>query len=192
MGHFKSEYGAVSHHLKKRYKKSKNKAITLSAFPGFDFTPRRGRLRPLPKRVRFYFKQMSKNAAIRHGIDPNLFAAQITQESGADPRRISGAGAVGIAQIVPRYHPNANAWDPRKALDYAARHMAGLVKQYGNYEQALSVYNSGRPNAYKNPRFAGGETYTYVRSIKALSAKQTPARRKKKNLPPTPTQIALN
>jgi hypothetical protein len=32
-------------------------------------------------------------------------------------------------------------------------------------ERALSAYNSGRPDAYKDPNFAHGQTYNYVRSI---------------------------
>lgn len=44
--------------------------------------------------------------------------------------------------------------------------MGGLVRKYGgDYSKALSVYNSGQPNAYLDPAFAGGQTYRYVRSI---------------------------
>lgn len=83
--------------------------------------------------------------AKQEGIDPNLFRRQITQESGWNPRARSHAGAIGIAQIVPKWHPNVDPNDPDASLRYAAKHMGQLYRKYGNYQDALSVYNSGRP-----------------------------------------------
>lgn len=51
-------------------------------------------------------------------------------------------------------------------IDGAARYMKdNLRRTGGNYKQALSIYNSGRPDAYKDPSFAGGQTTDYVRKI---------------------------
>ena len=66
------------------------------------------------------FQNYARQAAQRAGIDPELFAAQIQQESGYDVRAGSPAGALGIAQIVPRYHPGVDTSDPYASLDYAA------------------------------------------------------------------------
>lgn len=104
--------------------------------------------------------------AIKHGINPTYFLRQINQESGFNPNARSGAGAVGIAQIVPHWHPGVDPTDPVASLDYAANWMSQLLKQHGgSWAQALSVYNSGKPDAYRDPNFAGGQTYRYVRTI---------------------------
>src|SRR3954467_12743043 len=98
------------------------------------------------------YRAIATQAAKANGVDPRIFLAQIKQESGFNPRARSGAGAIGIAQIVPKWHPDVDATDPVASLNYAAHWMGQLVKKYGNYQQALSVYNSGNPEAYKDPK----------------------------------------
>jgi soluble lytic murein transglycosylase-like protein len=85
----------------------------------------------------------ARRAALKAGIDPDLFVRQINQESGFDPKAGSPAGAQGIAQIVPKYHPNVNPWDPQAALDYAANLMKSHLDTYRNYREALAAYNGG-------------------------------------------------
>jgi len=114
------------------------------------------------------YRAIAAQAARAAGINPDYFVRQINQESGfnADANLTSSAGARGIAQIVPRYHPDAPpATDPAGQLRWAANYMAGLIRQYGGWERALSAYNSGKPDAYKDKSFANGQTYNYVRSI---------------------------
>ena len=106
-------------------------------------------------------------AAQRAGIDPDIFTAQIQQESGFREGLTSPAGARGIAQIVPRFHPNVNPDNPREALDYAANLMASHLKRYGgDYAKALAAYNAG-PGAVEQyggvPPFK--ETQKYVSTI---------------------------
>jgi hypothetical protein len=115
----------------------------------------------MPTRGPGFWRSLAAQDARAAGLDPNIFLRQINQESGFNPNARSGAGAVGIAQIVPRYHPNVNPSDPYASLKYAANYMASLVHQYGgSYQKALSVYNSGQPNRYQDPNFSGGQTYT--------------------------------
>lgn len=108
------------------------------------------------------YRALAAAAAKRYGIDPNIFLRQIGQESGFNPRARSGAGAEGIAQIVPKWHPGVDPYNPGQALDYAARMDASNLRKYGNWRDVLSVYNSGRP-------FSQGrgisETRNYVSSI---------------------------
>jgi hypothetical protein len=108
----------------------------------------------------------ARQAALKAGIDPDQFLRQINQESGFRTDRVSPAGARGIAQIVPRYHPGVDADDPDAALDYAATLMAGYKRQYGRDDLALAAYNAG-PGAVEQyggvPPFR--ETQTYVRNI---------------------------
>lgn len=111
------------------------------------------------------YRQVAADAARRYGLG-DWFVRQIGQESGFNPKARSGAGAEGIAQIVPKYHPDAPRMnDPVGQIDWAARYMAGLVQKYGDPAQALSVYNSGQPDKFRDPKFAKGQTYNYVRTI---------------------------
>lgn len=86
-------------------------------------------------------------AADRGGVPRDLFRKQIQQESGFDPDAYNASsGASGIAQIVPRFHPDVDPHDPLASLDYAAGWMASMHRQYGNYARALAAYNWGPGN----------------------------------------------
>ena len=97
---------------------------------------------------------------------------QISQESGWNPGAHSSAGAEGIAQFMPSTAAEygvTNPYDPTQALAGYARMMGRLLGNYAGDKnalaEALSSYNSGRPTAYEDPSFAGGQTYNYVRDI---------------------------
>ena len=80
------------------------------------------------------------------GYDAQVFRRQINMESGWRPAVVSRAGAEGIAQIIPRWHPamRGRTFDPFASLDYAARLMAAHVERRGgDYREALADYNTG-------------------------------------------------
>lgn len=108
--------------------------------------------------------QKADDAARRYGVDPNLFRRLIKQESGWNPNAGSHAGARGLTQVVPKWHPNANLSTPEGQLDYGAKHLGSLLKKYGNPRDALAVYNSGKPWKVSQ---AYGETNNYVKNILA-------------------------
>jgi hypothetical protein len=119
-------------------------------------------------------EQAARAAAKRHGIDPDVFVAQIRQESGFRTKVTSGAGAKGIAQFMPatakEYGVNLNDGNPLDDLDGAARYDANLLKRSGgDVRGMLSGYNSGSTTAYKNPGFAKGQTTNYVKNILAMA-----------------------
>jgi hypothetical protein len=89
------------------------------------------------------WRAVTRSIAERVGIPPDLFERQIGQESGFRPDAVSSAGARGIAQIVPEYHPSVDPMDPYAALTYAAKWMKELYGQYGNWRDALVAYNGG-------------------------------------------------
>jgi hypothetical protein len=103
-----------------------------------------------------YARQIA-SAARRYALDPRLLAAVAAQETGGPGsnagRNVVGDGGHGhgIFQIDDRFHSfagTAAAMDPQANADYAARMIAGLLKQYGgNVHEALSAYNAGSPNA---------------------------------------------
>ena len=109
----------------------------------------------------------ARAAASRAGVDPDVFVRQIQQESGFNPNARSPAGAQGVAQIVPQYHPGVDPSDPYASLDYAARLMKSNLTRYGgDYATALAAYNAG-PGAVE--RYGGvppfEETQRYVNTI---------------------------
>jgi soluble lytic murein transglycosylase-like protein len=110
-------------------------------------------------------QQLATWYAEAEGIQPEMLHRQLNQESGWNPEAVSSEGAIGVAQIVPKWHPTVNPHDPHASIAYAAKWDAQNIRQYGSCERAMSVYNSGRPNAYKDPHFANGQTYHYVRYI---------------------------
>jgi hypothetical protein len=120
------------------------------------------------------WQTVARQAAQRHGVDPGIFIRQIRQESGGRDVT-SGAGAQGPAQFIPgtarQYGLNSSTvHELGPSLDAAARLMSDNLKKYGDYRRALSAYNSGRPDAYKDPAFAGGQTYNYVKTILGSSS----------------------
>lgn len=109
----------------------------------------------------------------RHGMPRNLLARLLFQESRYRPEIIdgrvkSGAGAVGIAQIVPKWHPDAKPLDPLASIDYAAQYLAQLKQSTGSWSLALAAYNWG-PGNLKNAGYniagAPKETRDYVAQI---------------------------
>lgn len=102
----------------------------------------------------------------RYGLDPNMVASVLMQESGFKERARSPAGAMGIAQIMPGTARDlgVNPWNPREAILGAAKYLArGLQRYDGNIGLALAHYNAGPGNVDKG-RFPA-ETRNYVRSI---------------------------
>lgn len=78
-----------------------------------------------------------------HGIPPLLLAKQAQQESDYEPKIVSGAGAQGIMQIVPRWHPDVNPFDPQDAINYAGEFMRSLYNRFNSWQKALAAYNAG-------------------------------------------------
>lgn len=114
------------------------------------------------------YTEEAYRAAVKWGIDPDIFLRQIGQESGFNPNAVSPAGAVGIAQFMPATAQalGVDPTDPVASLDGAARHMRYLLDKYGSYELALAAYNAGEGNVDQYggvPPFQ--ETQQYVSTI---------------------------
>lgn len=94
-------------------------------------------------------------AESRHGLPSGLLHRLLYQESRfrtdiITGQTVSGAGAKGIAQIVPRWHPNVDPLNPEAAIDYAAAYLASLNRQFGRWGIALAAYNWGPGNVTKH------------------------------------------
>lgn len=86
----------------------------------------------------------------QYKIPAGLLARVAYQESSFNPDAKSPVGAVGLMQIVPKYHPDVNALDPVEAIPYAALYLRQLFDQFGNWKLALAAYNWGPGNLKKH------------------------------------------
>ena len=112
-----------------------------------------------------------RTAEADNGLPENLLARLLDEESRYRPEIINGtvissAGAIGIAQIVPKWHPGVNPYDPFASITYAGRYLRQLYNQFGSWSMALAAYNWG-PTILTQKGFdaAPAETRDYVTSI---------------------------
>ena len=121
-------------------------------------------------------------AAASNGIDPALLKGLVSQESGFNPSARSGAGAVGLTQLMPGTASAlgvTNPLDPAQSLQGGAKYLREQLDRFGGDETlALAAYNAG-PGAVQKyggvPPYA--ETQNYVNSVlgKAASYRGTVA-----------------
>lgn len=115
-----------------------------------------------------------------NGMPVNLLGRVLWQESRFRQDIIKGeikssAGAIGIAQIIPRFHPNVDPLDPIESIYYAAGYLSDQKQRFGTWPLALSAYNFGPGNTNKALRshgtewfkFIPAETQTYINQIGA-------------------------
>jgi hypothetical protein len=98
-----------------------------------------------------------EKSADEYGVDALLIAAVMLQESGGQPEIMSGSGAVGLMQVMPRdgvastfqcingpcfaSRPTIQELkDPAFNVDYGVRMLAGLIEKYGDIREALKHY----------------------------------------------------
>lgn len=138
----------------------------------------------------FPFRGLVVPEANDRGLDPYLVAGLIRRESAFNPVVVSGAGAVGLMQIVPEtgrqlaraaglrfdrallYHPEVN-------IHLGTRFLARLLDRYGeSLPLGLAAYNAGptRANRWRElpeiddpelfmERVPYGETRDYIRNV---------------------------
>lgn len=116
-------------------------------------------------------REQARRSAEEAGIDPFLFEALVSVESGFNPRATSPKGAMGLAQLMPgtaRMLGVTDAYDPSQNLNAGARYLAQMLRQFGSEELALAAYNAGPGNVTRYggiPPFA--ETQSYVQRVLA-------------------------
>ena len=98
-----------------------------------------------------------EEASRKYDVDALLISAVMLQESGGQPEIISGSGAVGLMQVMPRdgiassfqcingpcftNRPSIEELkDPYFNIDYGVRMIAGLIEKYGDIREALKHY----------------------------------------------------
>ena len=103
------------------------------------------------------WKNVIVENAQEYDLDPNLIAAVMLQESGGNAEVISGSGAIGLMQVMPRdgiaasfmcgskpcftSRPSMDElMDPSFNVEYGTRMLAGLIQKKGSVREALYAY----------------------------------------------------
>lgn len=105
-----------------------------------------GRSSGLPDFVPAPYRAPLLRSASRWNVSPGLLAAQLEAESGFDPRAVSPAGALGIAQFMPataRSYGLRDPFDPVASIDAQAHLMSDLLRRFHSVPLALAAYNAG-------------------------------------------------
>lgn len=103
-----------------------------------------------------YLRNLAITAAQEAGVPASLFLGLVKTESDWDPQAHSGAGAIGLTQVMPVWASPSYAasiglpgltldqlWDPETNLRVGARILAGELKRFGDPGLAAMAYNAG-------------------------------------------------
>lgn len=108
------------------------------------------------------YDQMIDAAAKKYGVDANWYKAIVQAESAWNPNARSGAGALGLAQVMPSNAlPGENLLDPRDNLNAGARVLRWSMDQSakntnGSLDETFRYYNGGsRRGSHENQQYPG-------------------------------------
>jgi soluble lytic murein transglycosylase-like protein len=109
--------------------------------------------------------------ATKHNIRPELVAAVVQAESRFKPTARSGAGAIGLMQLVPktgRWMGARDLTNPVQNIAAGAKYLKYLHERFdGNETKVIAAYNAGEGNV---KRFGGvppfRETRKYVSKVR--------------------------
>ena len=132
------------------------------AFVNYFAVKDRDYMRMILKRKEVYFPLFEKYLK-QYGLPDELKYLSIV-ESGLNPQAISPARAVGLWQFMPttgRYFGLHQDWfidermDPEKSTEAACKYLKQLYGMFGDWELAISAYNTGPGNVRKAIRRSG-------------------------------------
>jgi soluble lytic murein transglycosylase-like protein len=110
---------------------------------------------------------LAAKAEKKYGLPRGLMSAIVSVESGSRPHRISFAGAMGPAQLMPGTAALLGVddpFDPEQAIDAGARYLSQQLKRTGRVDLAVAAYNAG-PGAVNGSVPRNGETEIYVAKV---------------------------
>jgi soluble lytic murein transglycosylase-like protein len=121
------------------------------------------------------YEPLIAQAAAQYGLDPAILHGLIEQESAFDPAARSGAGALGLTQLMPGTAASLGVTEPlnpAQSIAGGARYLSEMLQRFGgNTADALAAYNAG-PGAVQS---YGGvppypETQQYVSKVLGYAA----------------------
>lgn len=146
--------------------RSSRASLRMAESPVFTLRAARGRIFPQ------MYADAIEEASQVNDVDPALVRAVIHAESAFNPYAVSPKGALGLMQLMPstaRMLGVRNAFSPESNIHGGTKHLAQLLKRFGNEAHAIAAYNAGEVpvNRYNGiPPYS--ETREYVRRVLKL------------------------
>ena len=87
-----------------------------------------------------------EEAAACYDISPRLLRAVAKAESNFNPKAVSGAGAMGVMQLMPgtaRSLGVSDPYDARQNIMGGAKYLKQNLDRFGDVSLALAAYNAG-------------------------------------------------
>ena len=145
---------------------AKDMAPSKAQEPSFDSLLQKEMTKPTTGRE---YAETIRNAAAKYGVDSRLVSAVAEAESGFDQSSVSGAGAIGIMQLMPETASNlgVNPYDAQQNIEGGAKYLSQMLKTFGgDVRKAVAAYNAG-PQAVIDhngvPPYS--ETQNYVNTV---------------------------
>lgn len=117
-----------------------------------------------------YMDSIFQKASAQYDVPANLLKAVAKAESNFNPKAVSGSGAGGVMQLMPKtaeYLGVKDIFDAEQNIMGGAKYLSELIKKYdGNTAIALAAYNAGSGNVSKYggiPPF--NETKNYISKV---------------------------
>jgi len=118
---------------------------------------------------------MAYREARQNGLDPMLVVAVMAVESRFNPIAQSESGAMGLMQVIPRFHPDKfsddgknSIFDPHVNIELGAKVLKEYIRRGGTEVAGLQLYNGS----------AGDPTYSYADRVMAERQKLSEAIRR--------------
>jgi soluble lytic murein transglycosylase-like protein len=98
------------------------------------------------------FVRLAYREGARHGVDPLLIVSVMAIESRFNPVAQSDGGAMGLMQVIPRFHAEKfdassgdTVLDPRTNIQVGVKILKEYIRRGGNEPAGLQLYN-GAPD----------------------------------------------
>ncbi len=138
--------------------------------------------------------KLTKETAIKHDLNPVLYVNQLYRESKFNPKQGSSAGAMGISQMVPRWHKGKYGLktlkdfsNPEKSIEAGALYLKELMSKIDpdsklsrdeRQKFALVAYNGGPSAPHYGDSFDGKKdqapknVHEWMEFVEGVIAKQ--------------------
>jgi soluble lytic murein transglycosylase-like protein len=100
------------------------------------------------------FVRTAYREGVRHGVDPMLIVSVIAVESRFNPVAQSEGGAMGLMQVIPRYHTEkfdaakeGSVFDPHTNIQVGVKILKEYIGRGGNELAGLQLYNGAPTDA---------------------------------------------
>ena len=118
------------------------------------------------------YAEYAEVCAARYGVPESLVFAVIRTESDFESGAVSGAGAVGLMQLMPNtfkwltdeilfeHLESGMLYDPETNIRYGTYYLSRLYDRYGDWDVTFAAYNGGSGNVDEwlaDDRYADGE-----------------------------------